>query len=352
MKLPSIKDIDVKGRRVILRASLNVPMEDGVVEDDFRIKHSLPTINLLRERGAKVIIISHISEGRANSLKPVADYLNIAFSPKIFGSSVEEKISQMQNGDALVLENLRIDEGEEKNDINFIDKLAKLGDIFVNDDFSASHREHSSIVGLPTVLPSYAGLQFQEELTHLHSAFDPEHPFLLILGGIKFETKLGVLDKFLEIADKIFIGGALANNFFKGKGIDVGQSAFDGEIDISKYLNNPKIILPVDTIKKDGVILDCGKKTIEQLKELITEAKFVLWNGPLGDFEEGYEEGTEDLAKIIARDDGRSIIGGGDTVAAVKKLKLYDKFTFVSTAGGAMLEFLAEGTLPGIEALK
>lgn len=354
MKLKNTKDINVKSKRALLRVDFNVPIRDGKVFDDFRIKRALPTINFLRKKGAKVILISHLTDGKTKSLKPVAKYLKIDFVSQILGKSVEKKIAEMQNGDVLLLENLRKEKGEEKNDKSFAKRLAKLGDIYVNNAFSASHREHASIVGVPKYLPSYAGLLFEEELKNLSRAFRPRHPFLLILGGVKFGTKLGVLDRFEKIADKIFIGGALANNFFWADKINIGSSIIDKNIDIKKFLKNPKIVVPIDVWRKGGRILDIGPLAMKQISGLIKNAESILWNGPLGNFEiKGFGKGTAAVAKAIAKTRAKSVIGGGDTIAAIKKSHIpLNKFSFVSTAGGAMLEFLAKGTLPGIEALK
>ncbi len=357
MILRSVKQAKVKGKRILLRVDFNVPMEKGKVTDDFRIERTWPTVDLLRKRGAKIILISHLSAGRAKSLRPVADFLSkrrkVDFSRELFGPETEKKISNLKNGGILLLENLRSDEGEEKNSLTFAKRLAKLGDVYVNDAFSASHRKHASIVRLPRMMPSFAGLLFENEVKNLRTAFNPPHPFLLVLGGVKFGTKLGVLKKFIKISDSIFIGGALANNFFKEEGFDIGESIYDQKTDIKKYLNNKKIILPVDVRTKHGAILDCGPNTLAMLKKIIAKSKFVLWNGPLGDFEmKGFEKGTEGLAKIIASSRSKSIVGGGDTVAAIRKLGILNKFSFVSTGGGAMLEFLSKGSLPGIEALE
>lgn len=352
MKLPIIKNINTKGKRVILRVDFNVLNEKGKIENDYRIKRTLPTIELLKKKGAKIILISHITEGRGKTLRPVAKYLKVKFIPDKNLNSIKKKINRMKNGDVVLLENIRVHKEEEKNGENFAKNLASLGDFYINDAFSASHHNHASIAGITKYLPSYAGLLFTDELKHLHGTFNPKHPFLLILGGVKFSTKLGVLEKFSAIADKIFIGGALANNFFKAKGIDIGKSAFDNKVSIKKYLNNPKIILPPDVKRKNGVIFDCGPKTIKMLSKIIQNSKFILWNGPLGDIEKkGFERGTLAIARAIVKSHAVSIIGGGDTVAAIEKVGFH-KFSFVSTAGGAMLEFLAKGTLPGIEALK
>lgn len=341
MKFLSDSKIKLAGKRVLLRADFNVPIKNGKVADDFRIKKTLPTINFLRKKGAKIIIISHLTcpsgrraDGKNKSLKPVAKYL-----------------SKYVGNDIILLENIRNHPGEEKNDKNFAKRLAKLGDIYVNDAFSASHRNHASIVGIPKYLPSYAGLLFEKELKNLSHAFKPKHPFLLILGGVKFGSKLGVLEKFVKIADKIYVGGALANNFFWAGKIDIGKSVFDRNVDIKKFLRNPKIILPIDVKRKNGVILDIGLLAIKELALLIKKSKFILWNGPLGSFEtKGFGRGTMAAARLIAKSGVKSVIGGGDTIAAVEKIGL-QKFSFVSTAGGAMLEFLAKGTLPGIKAL-
>ena len=352
MKLRSVKNVDVRGKRVLLRVDFNVPVEKGKVEDDFRIKRTLPTIKFLKKKGARIILISHVTDGRTKSLKPMAQYLKVKFLPDKKIDLIKKKIDKIKNGEIVLLENIRNYPGEEKNDKKFTKKLAQCGDIYINDAFSVSHREHASVVGITKYLPSYAGLLFEEELKNLSSAFKPKHPFLLILGGIKFKTKLGVLEKFLKTADQIFIGGALANNFFKAQGVNIDNSVFDPEVNIKKYLRNPKIILPIDLKTKNGTILDAGAGTINNLAKIIKESKFVLWNGPLGDYEKGFETGTIQIAKAIAKSAAKSVIGGGDTIAAIRKAKIpLSRFSFVSTAGGALLEFLAKGTLPGIEAL-
>jgi len=356
MSLQSVKKANLKGKRVLLRVGFDVPIKNGKVAEDFRIKKSLPTIRLLQYKEAKVILLSHLGKKGA-SQKPVAKYLNsylknFKFIPRIFGAEAEKNIAKMKNGDVIMLENLRNDPGEEKNDKNFAKKLAKMGDTYVNEAFSVSHRSHASIVGIPTYLPSFTGLLFENELNNLNRAFKPKHPFLLILGGVKFESKLRVLERFLKISDKIFIGGVLANNFLKLKGIDIGKSVVDTKISIKKYLNNRKIVLPVDMKKKKNIILDIGPKTIKNIFGLIKKTRFILWNGPLGDFEiRGFEMGTKMVARAIAASPAVSIVGGGDTIAAAKKAGVIEKFSFVSTGGGAMLEFLAKGTLPGIVAL-
>lgn len=355
--IKNINEVDFRDKKVLLRVDFNVLVKAGKVIDGFRIEKTLPTIRFLKKSGAKIIIISHIVSGGNNDLGPVVKYLNkyikAELAPGILDLKTKRKISEMKSGDVIVLKNIRSDKREEKNDKKFAKKLAEPGDIFVNDAFSASHRNHASIIGIPKYLPSYVGLLFEKELKNLQNCFNASHPFLLILGGVKFGTKLGVLKKFIKTADNIFIGGALANNFFKLRGIDIGNSLFDGGVNVKKYLNNKKIILPIDVRKKNNVILDAGPNTIKMLSGVIKKSKCILWNGPLGDFEKrGFEKGTIEIAKAIAKSGARSIIGGGDTVAILDKYGLLNKFDFVSTGGGAMLEFLAKGTLPGIEALK
>ncbi len=356
MNLQSVKKANLKGKRVLLRVGFDVPIKNGKVVEDFRIKKSLPTVRLLQYKGAKVIILSHLGEKKA-SLKPVANYLNFRlknfkFIPRLFGAEVEKSIAKMKEGDVIMLENLRSDSGEEKNDKNFAKKLAKMGDAYVNEAFSVSHRAHASIVGIPAHLPSFAGLLFENELSNLNRVFKPKHPFLLILGGVKFESKLGVLERFVKIADKIFIGGALANNFLKLKGMNIGKSIVDTKVSVKKYLNNRKIVLPVDAKRKKDVILDIGPKTIKEVMDLVKKSKFILWNGPMGNFEDKkFARGTEMTARIVASSPAVSIVGGGETIAAAKKAGVIEQFSFVSSGGGAMLEFLAKRTLPGIEAL-
>ena len=322
---------DLKGKKVLVRVDWNVLIEDGKVVDDFRIKKSLSTLEYLKGAGAKVVIATHL-EPEDTDTKLLQTYV-----PK----------------GMKLLENLRTNPGEESNSKEFAEKLASKINIYVNEAFSVSHRRHASIVGVPLYLPSCIGLQFALEIKELSKAFYPKKPFLLILGGAKFDTKLPLLKKFIHIADCIFVGGALANNFFKEQGVDIGRSlASEGDFGLKALLNTGKIILPEDTIIKDGKILDAGPRTMENLKSIISASKLVLWNGPLGGYENGYKVATLALAKIISESSCESIIGGGDTIASIKELDLFDKFSFVSTGGGAMLDFLATGTLPGIEALK
>jgi len=332
---------DLKGKRVLVRVDWSVPTQNGTVMDDYQIRKSIPTIEYLQKAGTKVTLMSH-AERDEDSLKSIYECAK-EFLPEL---------TFIKPSNLVLLENLRKIKGERENSKAFAKKLASLGDIFVNEAFPVSHREHASIVGVPKFLPSYAGLQLALEVVTLSKAFYPKRPFLFILGGAKFDTKLPLLKKFIHIADEIFVGGALAHNFFKELGKDVGDSLVsDGDFGLKELLNTGKIILPDDTIVEDKKIMDAGPITLENLKSRINNSNLVLWNGPLGNYERGYRVATLELAKIIAESGKESIIGGGDTLAAVKELGLFDKFSFVSTGGGAMLEFLAMGTLPGIEAL-
>ncbi len=365
-KVEDLKNID--GKTVLLRLDLNVPIKDAAVLDDFRIRASMKTLDYLKKNGAKIIIISHIGEQGNESLSPVADYLKVKLLPIKIDSQLRDEIANMLVGEAVMLENLRQDPREIVDDQTFAVELASLADIYVNDAFSVCHRRHASIVSLPKILPSYAGFLIQSEVENLSSAFSPEHPFLFIVGGAKFETKINLVKKFISIADKIFICGALANNIFKTLGYEVGTSLVDSkEIDLNFVLDEKKILFPSDvivqggsgnTVKKsdqvlkDENILDLGTESLATLRKLISESRFILWNGPVGNFEKGFSSMTNDLAQMIADSGVRSIVGGGDTLAAISGLGIMDKFTFVSSGGGAMLDFLANGTLPGIEALK
>lgn len=362
------------GKRVLLRLDLNVPLENGEVRDAYRIRESLPTINFLRTQGARVIIVSHIGKGKPeDTLAPVAAYLQkefpVTFLPSLQNPENLRLTKQMQDGDVLILENLRHNRGEETNDPDFTAYLASLADAYINDAFSVSHRAHASVVGVPALLPAFAGLRLSLEVTRLSLALHPEHPFLFVLGGAKIGTKMPLLKKFLERADHVFVGGALANNFFKAAGHEIGTSLYDpGEMTgLDAYLHHERLLLPTDVVVKNaggseermlsGVtsgdsIVDIGRETIKALEPVIGAAKLIVWNGPLGFYEEGFTEATRELLELIAGSRAISIIGGGDTVALIDQLGMLDRFSFVSTGGGAMIDFLANETLPGIEALK
>ncbi len=362
---------NLKGKRILLRLDLNVPIIDGKIDDDFRIVQSLPTIEFLRNAGAKTIIISHLEGKGGDSLEPISIYLQNFFPLKFVSeypsSELDQALTDIGDGEIILLENLRRNPGEKDNDEGFAKTLASYGDIYVNEAFSASHRKHASIVGIPKLIPGFAGFLFKKEIENLSRAFSPAKPFLFILGGAKFDTKIPAIDKFLKLANYIFVGGALANNFFREKGFEVGRSVVsEGDFHLKELLESGKVILPVDVVVQNDIgrlvklpdqvettdsIWDVGPATVTQLRELVDVSRFVLWNGPLGNYEIGFRESTENLAKIIAESNVESIVGGGDTTASIKSLELEDKFTFLSTAGGAMLDFLVNETLPGVEAL-
>ncbi len=307
--MKSIKEAtNLSGKRVLVRVDWNVPIINGEVFDDFRIAKSLETINYLVEAGAKVTLCTHL-EPEELSTEPLKKFVPEG---------------------AELLENLRKNAGEKSNSEEFAKELASKADIFVNEAFSVSHREHASIVLLPKLLPSFAGLNFIKEVSELSKAFNPKHPFLFILGGAKFETKLPLVKKFQNIADDIFIAGANAKP---------AQDAGFGEM--------PNITLPVG----DVTATDLTEENLEILKERISKAEFIVWNGPLGKYEEGLKEGTLKLAQILGDSGKEVMVGGADTLAAIKELGIFDKFSFVSSGGGAMLDFLANETLVGIEAL-
>lgn len=375
MAYKTLNDIEViRGKKILLRLTLNAPIEAGRVKDDFRIKKVLPSLGFLRDKGAKTIIISHVSKSQANDNSLMAafmylkNYFPISFSGKIFDPAFQLAISEMRDGDIILSENLRVYEGEEANDQDFAKKLSTFGDIFVNEDFAASHRKHASIISLPKFLPSYSGFRFDEEVKELTKVFMAPRPILLVLGGAKTETKIPLLKKFTKLADKIFIGGVIANDYWRHLGKEIGQSEVSNnppdleEITLSQKVETSadvwveargiSSVKQIDEISADETIVDSGPKTAELLKKLVQESRTVLWNGPIGLYERGYRETTRELAKSISEFSSNSIVGGGDTLAAISELKVEDSFTFISTGGGAMLDFLATETLPGIEALK
>lgn len=368
--LPSVMDLrNLKGKRVLLRASLNVPIKDGEVGERFRIEAALPTLNFLKSAGAKVIVIAHIGRGKEESILPVHKVLEELAGVKWGGSLAEAaaKTASLQDGEAVLFENLRQDDREEGNDAVFAGELASLADVYVNDAFSDSHREHASIVGVPKLIPSYFGASFMKEYEALKKVMDPAHPALFIIGGAKFETKLPLVNRYAKSYDQVLVGGALANDIYKAKGYEVGTSLVsEGSPDLSALVNDPEIMTPnVVVVKGEGgaksveassvqateKILDADPAALEALRPYIESAKTILWNGPLGNYEEGFSEGTETLARMIASSSAYSVVGGGDTVASIRSLGLSDKFGFISTAGGAMLVFLETGTLPAIEAV-
>jgi len=316
--MKSITEIqNFEGKKALVRVDWNVPMtENGEVSDASRIENSLQTIEYIKNNGGTPVVMSHFGR-EGQSIQPVIDFAKKNYS--VFEDGVE------------FLENLRMDKREEENDEEFARELAAKADIYVNDSFATSHREHASIVGVPKFLPSCAGINFMKEVKALSKAFDPEHPFLFILGGAKLETKLPLLQKFLNIADKVFVGGLLA-----------AEASLNPDIS-----QNPKVIFPVGDIKA----LDINQETIEVLKFKVKSSKFVLWNGPVGKYEDGYDWGTKELAKIINSSGVEAVIGGGDTESVIDEIVQNNPKIFLSTAGGAMLDFLVDGKLVGIEAL-
>jgi len=371
-KLPTIQDVeDLAGKYVLVRASLNVPIKDAKVSNAFRLEQSFATIRFLIEKRARVILISHIGRKEEETLYPVyealCDSFPLTFSPEVTGETTTHLRNELQNGEVLLIENLRRDPREVANDAAFAAELASLADIYVNDDLAASHRAHASLHAICALLPSYVGLGFLHEYEELSKGMNPSSPSLFILGGAKFETKMPLVEKYLSIYDHIFIGGALANDFFKARGLEVGTSLVsEVSLEGSPLLSHPKILLPVDvTAVKDGVphiakaedvtkdesILDIGPESIEMLKPYISQARSILWNGPMGNYENGYQKATLECAQAIARSDAYSIVGGGDTVAAIESLNAQDEYGFLSTAGGAMLTFLETGSLVALDAL-
>ena len=375
----SIKEIpELTNVPVLVRAALNVPIANGKVANTFRLRSALPTIEYLRSKHARVILIGHLGEKGTETLAPVCEALQqfvprLTFCAASTGPEARAAVRAMSAGDVLMLENLRRNKGETGNDTKFAAELAELADVFVMDAFDVCHREHASVVSVPELLPSYAGLLVEEEVKHLTRALTPGTPSLAIIGGAKFSTKEPVLNRLLEVYTRVFVGGALANDFMRASGKGVGKSLISTDADdraIRVLLASPRLMLPLDeivapmgaertagrTVSIDAVpageaILDDGPKTVDALAKLSLGAKTILWNGPLGNYEHGFVDATEGLAKAIAKSDAYSILGGGDTVAAVEKLGLSDKFSFISTGGGAMLDFLATGTLPGLKAL-
>ncbi len=344
----SIREIkNLKGKTVLVRVDFNVPIENGRILDDFRIKKAIPTIKFLEKKSAKIILITHLGKDGSESLEPVIKHFF--------------KISKCSKSKISFFGNIRKFKDEMENDLSFAKKLAALGDIYVNEAFSVSHRNHASIVLLPKLLPSYAGIQFEEEIKNLSKVFkNIKHPFLFILGGAKFSTKMPLIQKYLKLADNIFIGGALANNFLKAEGHEIGKSLVDEKkYNLKNLLKNKKLILPEDVVVKDEVILDIGNKTVKNLEKLIQKSKIILWNGPLGRYEDKNTKATQKIMNFILKQKNKEIvIGGGDLVSCMPKRVLEPKTSnlepnlFVSTGGGATLDFLINGTLPGIKALR
>lgn len=363
----------LRGKYVFVRTDFNVPIEEGVIVDTSRIDAALKTIVYLKNSGARVILASHIGRDPHETLSPVYAYLKKKFEVSFASSWNYEEITkarnQMSDGSVLLLENLRAHAGEESNDEQFVEFLASLAEVYVNEAFSASHRAHASIVGVPQHLKSYCGCQFKLEYDTLSKVFNPEHPFIVLMGGAKFETKIPVIESLITKADSIFVGGALANDILKANGYEVGLSKVNDldknyaeqiwksekvivveDVKVKSFLFNTN--KHISAVSKEDKIIDGGSKTASLLSQKIKEAKLVVWNGPFGTFEQGNSFLSKKVIDAISASDAYTIVGGGDTVAEVKKLGKENEFDFISLSGGAMLEFIAEGTLVGVEALK
>lgn len=362
----------LKGKYVIVRSSLNAPVVDGVVTNDYRVQKALPTLRYLHEAGARTILVAHIGRDPQETLKPVYDvletHLPVQWGGAIGSAQCMQRRNLMNDGDILMLENTRQDGRYTDIDEAYDEEMAALGEVFVFDAFAVAHRAQASTTGLMQHLPSYAGLTFMAELQQLTAVMTPTSPSLFILGGAKFDTKMPLVEKYLDTYNHVFIGGALVNDVLLAKGYEVGTSLLsDTSLAGASFLDNPKLLLPVDLIvdggargrvtcdlnqvQPDEAILDAGPKTVAMLREYIQSAATILWNGPFGNYEGGYIDATEAVAKLIANSDAFSVVGGGDTVAAIEKLGINDQFSHVSIGGGAMLAYLEHGSLPTIEAL-
>lgn len=373
MKLNLITEAgDISGKTVIVRASCNVPLVDGAVRNAFRLRRALPTLKYLEEAGAKVIVISHLGRETTDTLRPVYDELGKDL-PLIWGGTIgtaefEAALATAEAGDIVFCENLRQDSREEANDEELARLMASYADIYVNDAFAEAHREHASTYGVARLLPAYAGITLAEEVAMLDKGMTPVSPSLFLIGGAKFETKMPLVEKYLALYDKVFVGGALAHDVLKARGLPIGKSLVsDISLSNAPFLWSEKLLVPIDVVVQgeSGVvtkavedvlesdrIFDLGPKTVEMLGGYIKVAKTILWNGPFGNYEAGFESGTEEVAKLVADSDAYSVLGGGDTVAAVEKLGLNDGFGFISIGGGSMLTFLEHGSTPVLDLLK
>jgi phosphoglycerate kinase len=390
----TLDQVDVRGKRVLLRVDLNVPMDGGKVTDATRIERVAPTIAEIADKGGKVILLAHFGRPKGpdpkDSLKPIAAAVShavkrhVGFAEDCIGEKAEAAVAAMKNGDILLLENTRFHKGEEKNDPAFVAELAKLGDLWVNDAFSAAHRAHASTEGLGHKLPAYAGRTMQAELDALSKALEaPKKPVIAIVGGAKVSTKLELLENLIAKVEALVIGGAMANTFLHAQGLNVGKSLVEKDMadTARRVLDKAEaggcaIILPVDAIvayhfeanapshaygvdavPAEGMMLDVGAQSVERIKAAIDEAATLVWNGPLGAFEmHPFEKATVEIAKYAATRTkaGKlvSVAGGGDTVAALNAAGVTEQFTYVSTAGGAFLEWMEGKALPGVEVLR
>ncbi len=387
MNKKTVKDIDLKGKRVFMRVDFNVPMAEGKVTDDKRIKAALPTIKYVLEQGASVMLASHLGRPKGGpdsefSLKAAAEVLAghlgkpVAMAPDCIGPEVEAMTQALKPGDVLMLENTRFHKGEEKNDLDLARQMAALADVYVNDAFGSAHRAHASTEGIARFLPAVSGFLMEQELEYLGRAVaNPEHPYIAILGGAKISDKILVVETLAAKCDKLIIGGGMANTFLAAKGVNMQDSLVEAEsLETAKALLaklGGKLVLPVDAVVADKFdaeansqvvdvnaipagwrMLDVGPKTLDLYKQTLSGAKLVVWNGPVGVFEfPKFAEGTFGLAKLLAESGATTVIGGGDSASAVKKAGVAKQMTHVSTGGGASLEFLEGKELPGVAAL-
>lgn len=386
----TVKDLDLKGKKVFCRVDFNVPMKNGEVTDDTRIKAALPTITYLSEQGAKVILASHLGRPKGQAVdelrldavaKRLSDLIGkeVVKTDSVYGSEVDEAISGLHDGDLLLLENVRFEAGEEKNDPALAEAFANMADVYVNDAFGAAHRAHASTAGIAEKLTSAAGFLMEKELSVLGKALEnPDRPFTAIIGGAKVKDKIGVIDNLLDKVDNLIIGGGLAYTFVKAQGHEIGKSLLEEDkIDLAKEFmkkaeeKGVNFVLPEDVvvaddfseeantkivstseIPSDWEALDIGPKTREKYAQIVKDSKLVIWNGPMGVFELNvFANGTKAVAEALAETEGYTVIGGGDSAAAVEKFDLADKMDHVSTGGGASLEFMEGKVLPGVEAL-
>jgi phosphoglycerate kinase len=386
--MKTLRELDLRGKKVFIRVDFNVPIEDGKIADDTRIVESLPTIDYAIKAGGKVILCSHLGRPKGKripelSLKPVYEYLKgvlkteVKFLEDYLGEEADRALAELKEGEVLLLENVRFYEGETKNDPEFVKALARMADVYINDAFSVCHRAHASVVGVPSLVKEKGmGFQLEKELKYLSKVVGkPERPLYAVVGGSKVSTKIGVLKNLLPRIDKLLIGGAMANTFLSALGYNVGKSLVEEEYrEIAKDILRSakelevKIYLPVDVVvERDGmvyevdllsieegdVIYDIGKETVALFSSALEGAHTVIWNGPLGYFEKDeYAFGTTAIARKIASLQALTIAGGGDTIAALRKAGVITAFSYVSTAGGAFLEYLEGKTLPGLKALE
>lgn len=391
MQLNTIKEADLKGKRVVIRVDFNVPLKNGVVTDNTRIKAALPTVKYILEQGASLVVMSHFGrpKGQKNpdfSMAPIAKEFEallgkpVKLAPDVIGDEVEAEVKALKPGEVLLLENVRFYKEEEANDPEFAKKLASYGDIYCNDAFGTAHRAHASTEGVSHYLPSYAGFLIEKEVKFMAPLLEnPDKPFVAIIGGSKVSSKITVLESLVKTCDTIVIGGGMAYTFLNVLGNKIGKSLFEPDyVETAKaFLDKAaekgvKVILPVDNvcakefsetaepilvdsdnISDDLMGMDIGPKTVKLIVDALKDAKSVVWNGPMGVFEfDAFAKGTEEVAKALADSNATTVVGGGDSVAAINKFHLADKISHVSTGGGASLEFLEGKVLPGIKALE